>query len=97
MMPWPTFYIIACVLVAVIVIDASLSRPGTTVLILVHGDNLIRPDMTLRFRLSPTIGRPLEPVVLIESAEEQSELQITELMKPKVGHVGSCRALLGFS
>ena len=60
-------------------------------LILVHGDNLIRTDMHLRFRLSPTNGLPLEPVVLVESAEEQSELRITGLMAPKVSNKLSCR------
>ena len=59
---------------------AGAERPT---IILVHGDCLHRSDLTLEFRLSPDIGRPLDPVRRV-SEHLMGEWRVASLMKPKV-------------
>lgn len=60
-----------------------LSQAEKRTIILVHGDCLKRSDLTLEFRLSPDIGRPLDPVRRV-TEHLMGEWNIADLMKPKV-------------
>ena len=54
-------------------------------LILVHGDNLESPYLTLQYRLSPESVQMLGPVELL-SPKLLSEWRVSYLVKPKARH-----------
>ena len=57
-------------------------RAGTRMFILVHGDNLLSPYLTTKYRLSPEPVEAVGPVELL-SPVLISEWRVSYLMKPK--------------
>ena len=58
---------------------------GTRLLIIIHGDNLLRPDLQLRYRLSPDLLQTLSPIQQL-SPSALSEWRVAYLVERKARH-----------
>ena len=57
---------------------------GALLLILIHGDNLLRNDMQLRYRLSPADALQASGALEVISPTQLSEWQVSYLVEMKV-------------
>ena len=74
---------VTCMQKATLSLRPCFVYAGTRTIILIHGNHLNRTDLTLEFRLSPDIGRPLGPVSKV-SEHLLGEWHVPNLLKPKV-------------